>query len=560
MRNVTILFCLLIISCTACIPLGHPTNSPKSTVLFTATREVTPAATPTDVENSQPTLYPTPTAENPTRLWIDPNLPAALVDFVRVDHSIVIVKSKSEADVMLDILQKREQKQTGTEWVYALVARFPTVEDGLSSAELARIWAGDQTRYKLVLSAETLAVFSVIWGAPAGSAISVIDENKISDSVWDHPEVLALIPFEAIQPRYKVLAVDGFNPLDRYLNVKAYPLIAKIGLSDKDGNPIALDSIRIESSNRQPEEIITLAMTGVTALVRGTARMMNERGVLFPAQDIGAILASADLTHISNEVSFNPDCSPERAASPEGVFCSATGYIQLLEKVGTDIVELTGNHNLDKGAEGYFYSLQAYQKRGWFTFGGGRNAEEAQKPLVIERGQTKLVFLGCNMAGPDSAWATRDSPGAARCDMDYLRGEVQSYSAKGYLPIVTFQAYEVDDYMPAPAQRPSDFIAMASAGAVIISGSQAHFPQGFKFVDGRYIHYGLGNLFFDQMEPAATRKAFIDWHVFYRGKYLGTQLITIKLEDAARPRIMTSEERSVFLARVFTASGWPSRP
>jgi poly-gamma-glutamate synthesis protein (capsule biosynthesis protein) len=105
-------------------------------------------------------------------------------------------------------------------------------------------------------------------------------------------------------------------------------------------------------------------------------------------------------------------------------------------------------------------------------------------------------------------------------------------------------------------QHPSDYSRVAEAGAVIVSGSQAHFPQGFKFEDAHLIHYGLGNLFFDQMHPPATRKSFVDRHLFYGDKYLGAELITIKIEDAARPRLMTPEERTVFLAKVFSESGW----
>jgi poly-gamma-glutamate synthesis protein (capsule biosynthesis protein) len=58
------------------------------------------------------------------------------------------------------------------------------------------------------------------------------------------------------------------------------------------------------------------------------------------------------------------------------------------------------------------------------------------------------------------------------------------------------------------------------------------------------------------MQPPATRKAFIDRHIFYDGVYIGVELITTKLEEASRPRLMSPEERSVFLSRVFGASGW----
>jgi len=92
---------------------------------------------------------------------------------------------------------------------------------------------------------------------------------------------------------------------------------------------------------------------------------------------------------------------------------------------------------------------------------------------------------------------------------------------------------------------------------VIVSGSQAHHPQGFGFNGGTFIHYGLGNLFFDQFGfSAETELAFIDRHVFYQGRYLGAELFTIRFTDYARPRFMTSEERSELLSAAFSASGW----
>ena len=72
------------------------------------------------------------------------------------------------------------------------------------------------------------------------------------------------------------------------------------------------------------------------------------------------------------------------------------------------------------------------------------------------------------------------------------------------------------------------------------------------------IHYGLGNLFFDQMDypVVGTRREFLDRHVFYKGKHISTELMTAMLENYARPRPMTIDERQTFLQDIFTASGW----
>ena len=99
----------------------------------------------------------------------------------------------------------------------------------------------------------------------------------------------------------------------------------------------------------------------------------------------------------------------------------------------------------------------------------------------------------------------------------------------------------------------------AAAGAAIVSGSQAHYPNPFDFYEGRFIHYGLGNLFFDQMDAfiaPGIQREFIDRHIFYDGRHISTEILTAHLEDFSRPRPMTDEERSAFLSEAFTASGW----
>jgi poly-gamma-glutamate synthesis protein (capsule biosynthesis protein) len=72
-----------------------------------------------------------------------------------------------------------------------------------------------------------------------------------------------------------------------------------------------------------------------------------------------------------------------------------------------------------------------------------------------------------------------------------------------------------------------------------------------------FIHYGLGNLFFDQYELSpATRQAFIDRHVFYDNRYVSTELIPITFVDYAHSRPMTDAEAQDLLQTIFKASGW----
>jgi len=304
-------------------------------------------------------------------------------------------------------------------------------------------------------------------------------------------------------------------------------------------------------------------MTGVTALVRATAYRMETQGILYPARDIGDWLSSADVTHISNEVSFTENCPFPDPYDPLLTFCSDPGYISLLDFIGADVIELTGNHNNDAARmfdeSSFDTTLAMYDAHGMLTFGGGLNLEDAMQPALISHNGNHLAFIGCNIAGPNFAWATPTSGGAAPCgDLTWMENTIQSLRQDGYLPIVTFQYYE--DYAnDASPQMKADFRRMAEAGAVIVNGSQAHRPKEMEFLDGALIHYGLGNLFFDQMSVTIngvtytqTRNEFIQRHVIYDGRYISTQLLTAVLEDWAKPRPMTPDERQVFLSEIFS--------
>jgi len=121
--------------------------------------------------------------------------------------------------------------------------------------------------------------------------------------------------------------------------------------------------------------------------------------------------------------------------------------------------------------------------------------------------------------------------------------------------IATLQYIEHYRYDPPPDQIAA-FAELAAAGAAAVSGSQGHHAQGFAFDNGAFIHYGLGNLFFDQMDMLATRQTFVDTYVIYDNRLLSVELWTGLIEDWARPRLMTPEERADLLQTTFAASGW----
>jgi hypothetical protein len=505
---------------------------------------ITPTSSPTITETPiMPTIQPAMT------YWFDDSIPASVQLDLCFPEGVSTAISKGQAGIHLssgtgEVLAYRR--------MYALAGRFNLLQDDLSLDEVKSAWQG-QSDWKLEMSQETNRAFEEKWGST--QAVLIVDDPEtLVNQAWATGSLLAILPFDELVPRLKVLQVDGVSPLDKNMDVENYPLKMEY-FWQGDVNILSLVSLKCEpGTNRDINRMTDVLMTGVSALTRNTAARMAEKGVTYPAEEILEWLKSADIMHISHEVSFYTDCPDPLPVRAGGRFCAQPEFFNLFTYAGVDVVELTGNHLNDWGVEALANSIRMYHEAGILTFGGGLDAETARQPLLIEHNGNKLAFLGCNSTGPESDWATEVQPGAAQCDLDWMAGEVQRLRDDGYLPIVTFQGFEVCDVAPHSTQREAAK-QMAEAGAVIVSGSQAHCPQAYSIQGDTFIHYGLGNLWFDQMD-LVTRQELLDRYVFYDGRLISVEIKTAMLEDSAQPRPMTAEERQVILEKVFNASKW----
>lgn len=445
--------------------------------------------------------------------------------------------------------------ETKIQWIYALVAPFPTVADGATFDQLRGAWSGDATldNAPLLMDGSTRAALSVAWGEPASNSVRIVPMNDLLAQAWSQ-SAWAIIPFEDLQPQWKTLTIDGQSPIRKDFERALYPLVVDFTLQSS----AALEPL---TSNYDPSKLTTVIMTGVTALVRATALTMEYKGATYPGEKIRDALREADITHISNEIPFFTGCTFPKPDQVALVFCSDPKYMALFLDVGADVIELTGNHFADRGARGMLETIEIYKRHNLPYFGGGADLQDALKPALFDVNGNKIAFIGCNKPDVDRFPTARDyRPGAAPCDFKYLAAEIAALTAQGYVVISTFQWNESYDSQPNP-QQIRDFRAMADAGASVISGSQAHYAQKMEFYGEAFIHYGLGNLFFDQMGdqswmPRGIRREFIDRYAIYNGRLIGVELLTAMLEDYSRPRWMNEAERAEFLNDYFYYSGW----
>ena len=543
--NVLILLLLFALLLSAC---GTPA---RTTPLPQITQESPPISPSLEMVTSTP---------KPAGVRIGESVPPALRG--QVERLGIPTNVSLTLDLSASVESNTSLNVTRFQWVYVLVAPFPTVDDGVTFDELIIAWSEGTSPdsfsgQPLMMDESTLAAFTAFWDAPAASAVRVVPADRLLDTAWSVGGSWAIIPFESLEPKWKVLTIDGQSPIRKNFDISTYPLVASFTLQ----TAISLQSLNLPASNYDSSKLTTVIMTGVTALVRATALTMELKGTTYPGEKIRDLMREADITHVSNEIPFFTGCTYPKPDQAALVFCSDPKYMDLLTGIGTDVIELTGNHFADRGAAGMLETIAIYKEKGIPYFGGGVDLQDSLEPALFEVNGNKIAFIGCNK--PDVGrfpTATDFQPGAAPCDFSYLTQKINQLKAEGYVVISTFQWNESYDSRPAPQQM-DDFRLMADSGASIVSGSQAHYAQMMEFYDEAFIHYGLGNLFFDQMGdqdwmPRGIRREFFDRYVVYDGKLISVELITAMLEDYSRPRLMTEQERTGFLQEYFYYSGW----
>ncbi len=510
----------------------------------------TPVLWPTATPSPTPTATPTATPEPPA-FWVPPGVPWSLEGWRRADDP---------TQALVRLVLNPEVPQGFRVFVPAVPA-FTWAPQTPAQAVLDH-WQGRASplgNAALLMTPETRGWLEAAWGPPATGRVQVVPQDQLLERALAQPPGWTLLPWEALTPDWRVVLPWEQRPFRRDYDPTQDPLALPLAWEGPPGLVAAWQE-RFPLDNRDPNAMTVVVLTGVTALVRATAFTMEMRGITYPAEDVGPLLASADITHISNEVPFDPDCPPPNPVQQSLRFCSDPRYLELLRAVGTDVVELTGDHFNDRGPEAMYYTLELYREQGWAYYGGGANLEEARKPLLLEHNGNRLAFLGCNAKGGGYATAREDYPGTWACDWDVLAGLIRQVREQGYLPIVTYQHQEIYAYDP-PESFKYGFRRAAEAGAVVVSGSQAHHPHGMERYREAFIQYGLGNLFFDQKGVVLNGdKGFLAFHVFYRNRLLTMYPVPILLVDFAKPRVVPWNEARAWMEPILQVSRWNAGP
>jgi poly-gamma-glutamate synthesis protein (capsule biosynthesis protein) len=177
---------------------------------------------------------PTPVVLNAAQVWASPATPLILRDKFQSWGFQILAKERSAANLYIDVVQTTEDAMHVSTWTYALVAPFPTLTDNVTSQELLAVWSGSSfgpfAGIPLLMEESTLATFTELWGPPAEGVVQVVPADQLLDTAWNQMPSWAIIPFEQIEPKWKVLMIDGQSPIQKNFDPIVYPLTVKYSL------------------------------------------------------------------------------------------------------------------------------------------------------------------------------------------------------------------------------------------------------------------------------------------------------------------------------------------
>ena len=413
----------------------------------------------------------------------------------------------------------------------ALIVRATRPVTDVSIARARRVVADGGTRWAAI-------------GQPGGRMRVLTAEAEgaaaVVRAVRRSEEVLGVVPAEAVDPTVRVLTVDGRHPLR---DPEKYPL-------------------QTPSSHRMPV-VTTMAAVGDVMLGRRVGRRHADDPST-PLQPLSRRLAAADLTVGNFESTLSTDGSPTQGGDS---FAASRRVLPGLRAAGFDLFSLANNHVGDYGERALRQTLDRFADGKIATVGAGRNAEQARRPVILERSGVRVGFLATDSIGETPA-ATSSRPGTNRLDMPPRTGPLDRDDLRRITSDISALARRVDTvivlthwgtqytHLPEPSQRTAAR-AFAKAGADLIIGGHPHWVQGWETAGEAIVVHSLGNFVFDMDFQTKTREGIFLEVVLWDGKVKAVEAVPYVIDADFTPRLVSGGRARAILADVWGTSHGP---
>jgi poly-gamma-glutamate synthesis protein (capsule biosynthesis protein) len=281
---------------------------------------------------------------------------------------------------------------------------------------------------------------------------------------------------------------------------------------------------------RGEDNAVRIVFAGDIMLDGGPGHIVTTGGD--PFAHVATVLQDADLTI------GNLECAIVKEGHAEDkpfTFRGPAKSLPLLKKYFSAL-SLANNHSGDWGKHGFLTELELLRESGIPFFGGGANAREARRPLVLTVRGKRIAFLAYNDYPPQRFAAGPSTPGTAwLVEKDAVR-DIQQ--AKKQADFVVLFLHWGEDLEPTvtPEQKAMGH-ALIDAGADAIIGGHPHLTQDEEWYKDKPIVYSIGNFVFDYFpyDPPVW-KAWIVRLTLGKPGRAGLEKIDVELDPAGIPK------------------------
>lgn len=292
-------------------------------------------------------------------------------------------------------------------------------------------------------------------------------------------------------------------------------------------------------------ENIRLAAMGDVMLARDVGKHIFDKPDDFQFNDIKPIINNHDIIFLNLENPVSTRGTPHEIQDPHVTFCCTPDSLEVLKNLHATVVSIGNNHMLDYGDIALHDTIEHLDSMGIKHVGGGRNYEEANRPLLMKCNGIKIAFLAyVFIYSASTRMATKKRPGISDYRINHILPKIRDLNIAGYQVIVSIHWGMEYSFYPIPYQM-KQAREMIENGASLILGHGPHYPQGIENYKGGQIIYSLGNFIFDEPHIFANRSFIYSTEVTGNNTLDKMQIYPVQLINHV-PKLINDNERDTF--------------
>ncbi|HSM26284.1 MAG TPA: hypothetical protein VK856_15575, partial [Anaerolineaceae bacterium] len=174
---------------------------------------------------------------------------------------------------------------------FVIVKPFNSTLDNLTSVEVNRLLFenlnNSMVKEEIFVNLTTYDVLLANF-ENLSDRFRILSSAELIRSVYETDSAYGIVGFEELTPEWKVAKIEGISPLDYEFDENSYHLNITYYVECENNKGLE-ERIKNEFdyfSNRDSQKITSILLTGTTALTRATAHKMEQKGVIYPGENV----------------------------------------------------------------------------------------------------------------------------------------------------------------------------------------------------------------------------------------------------------------------------------